>query len=281
MQLKDGEAEVFGTSLMLGEKVKINGQKIAIFSWQGCKLEVEGSPDVVYVAEETPMAQYVNVHDVLHAQREAARTTDGQPPRVMVVGPTDSGKSTLCKILLNYAVRAGKAPAFADVDIGQGSLTVPGCIAACAVENPVDIEEGGFPGEPPLVFYYGSCSPSENPSLYKHCVERLAAVLNDRCSKDPAARAAGIIANSMGWVEGLGYELLLHSIDTLGINTILVVGQDRLHSQMKASLKDIKGAHILVLCSNVLYYIAVVYAGCIFMRFFTMIRYDCDQNSKV
>lgn len=143
MQLKDGEAEVFGTSLMLGEKVKINGQKIAIFSWQGCKLEVEGSPDVVYVAEETPMAQYVNVHDVLHAQREAARTTDGQPPRVMVVGPTDSGKSTLCKILLNYAVRAGKAPAFADVDIGQGSLTVPGCIAACAVENPVTVGSQG------------------------------------------------------------------------------------------------------------------------------------------
>jgi polyribonucleotide 5'-hydroxyl-kinase len=114
------------------------------------------------------------------------------------------------------------------------------------VENPVDIEEVGFPGEPPLVFYYGSCSPSENPSLYKHCVERLAAVLNDRCSKDPAARAAGMIANSMGWVEGLGYDLLLHSINTLDINTILVVGQDRLHSQMKASLKDKKGAHILI-----------------------------------
>lgn len=43
---------------------------------------------------------------------------------------TDVGKSTLCKILLNYAVRAGWAPTFADMDIGQGSITVPGCIAA-------------------------------------------------------------------------------------------------------------------------------------------------------
>jgi hypothetical protein len=42
----------------------------------------------------------------------------------------DVGKSTLCKILLNYAVRAGWAPTFADMDIGQGSITVPGCIAA-------------------------------------------------------------------------------------------------------------------------------------------------------
>ena len=44
--------------------------------------------------------------------------------------PTDVGKSTLCKILLNYAVRAGWTPTFADMDIGQGSITVPGCIAA-------------------------------------------------------------------------------------------------------------------------------------------------------
>lgn len=236
--LKDGEAEIFGTSLLLGQKTKICGQKIAIFSWQGCALEVEGTPEVIYVAEETPMAQYVNIHDVLHAQREAALSGGGTAPRVMLVGPSDSGKSTLCKILLNYAVRAGKGPVFADVDIGQGSLTVPGCLAACAVENPVDVEEGGFPGEPPVVFYYGGVSPSDNASLYKHCVERLAAVLEDRCKKDPAAAAAGMIVNSMGWVEGLGYDLLLHSIETLKINTVLVIGQDRLHSQMNRSLSS-------------------------------------------
>jgi hypothetical protein len=44
--------------------------------------------------------------------------------------PADVGKSSLCKILLNYAVRAGWAPTFADMDIGQGSVTVPGSIAA-------------------------------------------------------------------------------------------------------------------------------------------------------
>ena len=234
--LRDGEAEIFGTSLILGQKTKISGQKVAIFSWQGCVVEVKGVPEVVYAAEETPMAQYVNIHDILHAQRDGALHGKCEPPRVMIVGPSDSGKSTLCKILLNYAVRAGKAPVFADVDIGQGSLTVPGCIAACVVENPVDVEEGGFPGEPPIVFYYGSVSPSENASLYKHCVERLMAVLEDRGARDPAAAAAGMIVNSMGWVEGLGYQLLLHSIETMKINTVLVVGQDRLHSQMNSAL---------------------------------------------
>jgi hypothetical protein len=55
------------------------------------------------------------------------------PPRLPPPLPPllpDVGKSTLCRILLNYAVRAGWAPTFADMDIGQGSITVPGCVAA-------------------------------------------------------------------------------------------------------------------------------------------------------
>jgi len=35
-----------------------------------------------------------------------------------VVGPTDVGKSSLCKLLLNYAVRYGFAPTAVDLDIG-------------------------------------------------------------------------------------------------------------------------------------------------------------------
>jgi polynucleotide 5'-kinase involved in rRNA processing len=35
-----------------------------------------------------------------------------------VVGPTDSGKSTLCKILTNYAVRQHSTPVLIDLDIG-------------------------------------------------------------------------------------------------------------------------------------------------------------------
>ena len=37
----------------------------------------------------------------------------------MVVGPVDVGKSTLCQLLLNYAVRMGRRPVFIDLDVGQ------------------------------------------------------------------------------------------------------------------------------------------------------------------
>ena len=38
---------------------------------------------------------------------------------MLVVGPTDVGKSTLCTILANYAVRLGRSPVLADLDVGQ------------------------------------------------------------------------------------------------------------------------------------------------------------------
>ena len=36
-----------------------------------------------------------------------------------MVGPVDVGKSTLCQLLLNYAVRMGRRPVFVDLDVGQ------------------------------------------------------------------------------------------------------------------------------------------------------------------
>lgn len=38
---------------------------------------------------------------------------------LQIVGPTDVGKSSLCRILLNYAVRSGWFPAMVDLDIGM------------------------------------------------------------------------------------------------------------------------------------------------------------------
>lgn len=47
MQLKRGEAEVFGTALVLGDTLTLTGQKIAVFTWEGCKLAITGQPDIL------------------------------------------------------------------------------------------------------------------------------------------------------------------------------------------------------------------------------------------
>jgi hypothetical protein len=140
--VEQGECEVFGTQLDLGERLRVTGQKLALFSWKGCRLRIEGSPEVMYESEDTPMQQYLNVHETLEGRRRAAASASSEGPRVLVAGAVDVGKSSLCRILLNYAVRNGWAPTAVDLDVGQGSITVPGCIAATPVEAPIDVEEG-------------------------------------------------------------------------------------------------------------------------------------------
>eukprot|EP01023_Acetabularia_acetabulum_P032409 TRINITY_DN30261_c0_g1_i2.p1 TRINITY_DN30261_c0_g1~~TRINITY_DN30261_c0_g1_i2.p1 ORF type:complete len:430 (+),score=60.49 TRINITY_DN30261_c0_g1_i2:113-1402(+) len=232
--LLEGSAEVFGTELTLGKPVKIENQNIAVYTYQGCTVEVEGKPKIVYVAEDTNMHFFINLHHILEQQRKKAQESGAGGPHTMIVGPTDSGKSTLCKILLNYAVRYGWAPIFVDLDIGQGSITVPGTISATPIQDPIHIEHG-YPLITPLVFYYGNLS-GENPDLYRFLVQRMGSLLINRAQEAKEAAASGMFINTMGWIDGTGYNLLLNAIKALKVDVVLVMGHDRLYSQLEQEL---------------------------------------------
>ena len=161
----------------------------------------------------------------------------GDGPRIALVGPTDVGKSSLSKILCNYAVRKGWNPLFVDLDLGQGGITCPATVGAVPVDRPVDVAEG-LPLEMPLVYFHGDVSPGNNPDLYKFLVERMGGMLDARHGSNPQARASGVVVNTMGWVDGGGYKLLLHALDALKIDNVLVIGQERLHSEL---VRDMRG----------------------------------------
>lgn len=61
-------------------------------------------------------------------------------------------------MLLSWACKQGWKPMFVDLDIGQGSITIPGCIASTPIEMPIDAVEG-IPLEMPIVYYYGHTTP--------------------------------------------------------------------------------------------------------------------------
>ena len=56
-----------------------------------------------------------------------------------------------------------------------------------------------------------------------------------------------MVVNTMGWVDGLGYELLLHAIVALRADVVLVVGQDRLYSQLSSELRCVCRWHRLAI----------------------------------
>jgi len=82
----------------------------------------------------------------------------------------------LCKLLLNYAARLGRCPIYVDLDVGQGSISIPGTIGALHIERPADPVEG-FEKKFPLVYEFGHLSPAENIRLYNHVGENLAIIL--------------------------------------------------------------------------------------------------------
>eukprot|EP00268_Persea_americana_P017427 TRINITY_DN1838_c0_g2_i9.p1 TRINITY_DN1838_c0_g2~~TRINITY_DN1838_c0_g2_i9.p1 ORF type:complete len:425 (-),score=89.91 TRINITY_DN1838_c0_g2_i9:266-1540(-) len=244
LRLNSGAAEIFGTELPPENWITFPPRhKFAVFTWNGATIEVNGPSEVEYVADETPMVSYVNVHAVLNARRASAKGSSAggadssQGPRVIVVGPTDSGKSSLSMMLLSWASKQSWKPTFVDLDIGQGSITIPGCIAATPIEMPIDPVEG-IPLEMPLVYFFGHTMPSANADLYKVLVKELARILERQFAGNAEARAAGMVINTMGWVEGVGYELLLHAIEAFNANVILVLGQEKLCSMLKDVLKS-------------------------------------------
>jgi len=57
--------------------------------------------------------------------------------RLMIIGETDSGKSTLTSYLVNMALMRGLRVIIVDGDIGQGDLAPPGYIGAAIVRNKI------------------------------------------------------------------------------------------------------------------------------------------------
>lgn len=231
LRLMEGQAELFGTVLAPRIEYSLSGCKAAVFTWQGCTLQIIGKPQHAYVAEETPMMTYLNVHLALEKLRRQALQSGLRGPRVMVVGPTDVGKSTLCRILLNYCVRIHQRSLFVDLDVGQGAVTLPGSICAVSLERAVDIESG-FEGTTPLVYYYGYTSPGENPKSYNALVSRLANLVEQRLASDREMDSIGIIVNTCGWVENVGYQTMMYAMKALQVNVIVVLGDERLYSEI-------------------------------------------------
>lgn len=237
--MKSGFAEVYGTELVKAKKYTFHqGAKVAVFSYHSCVLVIRGNPEVCYIARETPMVQYLNTHSAIEQMRVKADERGTRGPITLIVGPTDVGKSTLCKILLNYAVRLGHRPIFSDLDVGQGSISIPGTLCSLLIERPASIEEG-FSQIAPLVFHFGHKAPDFNNELYKICVSRLAEVTLERLKEDKRTMSSGVIINTCGWVKGQGYQHLLHATKAFKVGIILVLDQERLYNEL---LRDVDSA---------------------------------------
>ena len=92
------------------------------------------------------------------------------------------GKTTLCRILLNYGVRLGRRPIFIDLDVGQQNIGIPGTIGGLMVERPADPVEG-FDMKAPIVYHFGHTSPNVNYKLYITLIKRIQVIITKQFFK--------------------------------------------------------------------------------------------------
>ncbi|KAI5292645.1 hypothetical protein KEM52_006173 [Ascosphaera acerosa] len=299
VQLSSGTAELFGTELALGQTYTFSGTKAAIYTWHGCTLVVTrgetipalaaglasatavptglgpaaGGCQVEYIAEETPMMEYANVHFGLEAQRERVerararartagqrdRDADVDGPRVLILGPDDAGKTSLAKILTAYATKRGRQPIVVNLDPTEGMLSVPpGGLTATAFRTMIDVEEGWgsspisgpspVPVKLPLVYFYALRSPlAAAGAMYKPLVRRLGVAVASRLAEDADARTAGVIIDTPGSISAGGAvadDVINHIVSEFAVNTILVLGSERLYSSIHRTYnnKPVRGS---------------------------------------
>jgi polyribonucleotide 5'-hydroxyl-kinase len=240
--LQKGSCELWGCELAVGKVYSIanGGLKLALFTWHGCVMDIESdNVEISYISDETDAnIAYLNTHAQLEALRDEAMANGKPGPRVMIVGPPESGKSSLTKTLIAYATKLGRTPLWVDLDPIDNALSVPGTLAVAPMTaTAVTVESyatgNGLPptGVHPLVVWHSSNSQL-HPDLFRAQVDRLAQNISTRLKEDDNASSAGIIVNTNGWIQDEGYPLLLHAAEALEISIILILGHDRLYSMM-------------------------------------------------
>ena len=127
-----------------------------------------------------------------------------------LVGPTDSGKSSLSTYLLNAHVAKGKRVCVIDADVGQSDIGPPGFVAYSCTSAPTPhISEL----EPQDAYYVGVTNLQGAEELL---IAGVAWALKRAMSQYPHL----ILINTPGWTTGRGLQLLRALKDATGAKII-------------------------------------------------------------
>lgn len=195
------------------------------------------------------MTEYFNVHLALETLRNEAKGQGRDGPRILVLGPSNAGKTSLVKILTAYAIRLDRQPLVVNLDPEEGVMSLPGTLTATAFKTLLDVEEGwgsspmsgpsAVPVKLPLVYSYGLPNPvadDVSASYYKSVLSKLALAVSGRLNEDPLAKEAGSLIDTPGTLANttkpLAANIIQHIVSEFAISHILILGSERLYSDM-------------------------------------------------
>jgi len=183
--LHSGKAEVLGAPLGVGKRVVVR---------RGRSLPFEAQEDSSF---EVVLGANAAVEEVsgstIPRSWEEVKTrliSEGLAKTVLVLGATDSGKTTFCTYLVNSVLSEAPKAVIVDADLGQSDIGPPGTISLSVITQPVvDL----FTLDPEKIFFAGVNTPSRASARVLSGLSLLREGLDDEDF---------IIVNTDGWVDG-------------------------------------------------------------------------------
>ncbi|OYT31958.1 MAG: hypothetical protein B6U94_01330 [Thermofilum sp. ex4484_79] len=183
----DGEIFHLGRDVKNNEEIiVVADQTVAIFVKQPTKTRITfglSGEIVPSSSEEEPIFHWKKIVEEIVANKYRV---------VMVLGETDSGKSTFSAFLANYAFVNGYRTVIIDSDVGQNDLGFPGCISSARLKKPLSwLRELSYEN----LFFVGSTTPANNTDSV--IVGTRTLVEKEKENSDL------IIINTDGWIDDI------------------------------------------------------------------------------
>ncbi|EEA04826.1 uncharacterized protein CMU_038930 [Cryptosporidium muris RN66] len=218
-------AEIFGAELPPDVEMNIApSSRLAIYTWHGCIIQIKGLVQQEYQGINKSMKDYLEVIQVLDSRREYAKLHNTYGPRVLITGSSNSGKSTLCQILCNYAARRGYVHMYVELD-PRGSTDKPNMQFPAGIIGASIVDEF-FPHrkelKDSLAFFFGHLNVTDDIQLYLYLCHLLsgAIFLRNQNSSGTNSIISGFIVNAPYQPST---ELLEELISIFNIDVVIVM----------------------------------------------------------
>jgi len=118
----------------------------------------------------------------------------------IILGTTDSGKSTLARFLINNLLADHYRVSYVDSDIGQSSLGLPGTISQKTFYQPEDMNDF----RPSKIYFIGSLNPSENIPFMIEGTKRMVKASESETLKMIILDTTGLVTGEIGRALKIG-----------------------------------------------------------------------------
>lgn len=238
-----GILEMYGTELANGSTYEFKGaMKVVAFTYRGAEVEIEGAiTNEIKVVKEPLINVYLTLHLSLENQRNVVSQLNSSinmskmtGPKVLILGSSNSGKSTLLRTLACYALRMERQVMLINLDPKTPMFVCPGLLSATPISDLLNVENISF-GETettgsnfyhpkqPLVRCFGLEDVAYNESFYQSLLTKMSETVFQRLENDPETSNSGIILDTP---SNLSDEMVNTICDIFKINIVIQIDKE-------------------------------------------------------